>query len=97
MDDRPEYVILAPCTTARTMEMRTKNKILLAKSETELARDHEILARTPVFVSFLHGGKQFSLFESGKIVIKDSDAKEGKPLLLEVLTLLKTRGCFAES
>ena len=97
MDDRPEYVILAPCTTARTMEMRTKNKILLAKSETELAKDHEILARTPVFVSFLHGGKQFSLFESGKIVIKDSDAKEGKPLLLEVLTLLKTRGCFAES
>ncbi len=97
MDDRPEYVILAPCTTARTMEMRTKNKIILAKSETELARDHEIIARTPVFVSFLHGGKQFSLFESGKIVIKDSDAKEGKPLLLEVLTLLKTRGCFAES
>ncbi len=96
MDDRPDYVILAPCTTARTMEMRTKNKISLSKSEAELAKDHEVLARTPVFLSFLHGGKQFSLFESGKIVIKDSDAKEGKPLLVEVFELLKGRGCFAE-
>jgi len=79
------------------MEMRTKNKILLEKSEAALAQDHEVLARTPVFLSFLHGGKQFSLYESGKIVIKDADAKEGKPLLLEVFALLKTRGCFAES
>lgn len=95
MDDRPDYIILAPCTTARTMEMRTKFKIQLEKSEKELEKDHEIVARTPVFLTFLHGGKQFSLYESGKIVIRDSDAKEGKPLLTEVFELLKARGCLA--
>ncbi|MEM4272479.1 MAG: hypothetical protein QXH30_02720 [Candidatus Bilamarchaeaceae archaeon] len=96
MEDRPEYVILAPCTTARTIEMRTKFRILLSKCESLLSRDHEVLARTPVFLTFVHSGKQFSLYETGKIVIRDADSREGKPLLVEVFGLLKERGCFAE-
>ena len=94
MDDRPDYVILSPCTTSKTIEMRTKSKLDLAKAEKELARDNEITANTSVFLSFVHGGKQFTLYSSGKIVLKEIDSKEGKPLLIEVFNILKDRGCL---
>lgn len=94
MGERPEYVILSPCTTSKTIEMRTREKIDLSRSEAELSRDHQIIANTSVFLSFLHKGKNFSLYSSGKIVIKDADSREGKPLLLEVFSLLKGRGCL---
>ena len=96
-DDRPEYVILSPCTTSRTMEMRTKAKLDLNKAERELSRDHEIAANTSIFLSFLHQGKQFTLYSSGKIVIKEVDSNQGKPLLLDVFDILKSRGCLIES
>ncbi|MBD3397838.1 hypothetical protein GF412_01755 [Candidatus Micrarchaeota archaeon] len=96
MDDRPEYVILSPCTTSKSIEMRTRGKINLNKAEKELSKDHEIAANTSVFLSFLHKGKQFTLYSSGKIVVKEVDSKEGKPLLVEVFNLLKERGCFVE-
>lgn len=96
MDDRPEYVILSPCTTSKSIEMRTRNKLDLSKAEKELSKDHGISANTSVFLSFLHKGKQFTLYSSGKIVLKEVDSKEGKPLLLEVFELLKERGCFIE-
>lgn len=97
MDDRPDYVILSPCTTSKTLEMRTKLKISLEKAEKELSTDHEIAASTPVFLSFLYKGKPFTVFSSGKIVIKDADSKEGKPLLIEVFNILKERGCLLEN
>jgi hypothetical protein len=96
MDDRPEYLILSPCTTSRSMEMRTKKKLGLNKAEKELSKDHEISANTSVFLSFMHKEKQFTLYSSGKIVVKEIDSKEGKPLLIEVFNLLKERGCFVE-
>jgi|GEM_PF-802933 len=96
-DDRPDYVILSPCTTSKTIEMRTKNKLDLAKAEKELAKDHDVTANTSVFLSFSHKDKQFTLYSSGKIVIKEVDSKEGKPLLLEVFNLLKMRGCLIEN
>ena len=96
MDDRPEYVILSPCTTSKSIEMRTKAKLDLSKSEKELSSDHEITANTSVFLSFLHSGKPFTLYSSGKIVIKEVDPKEGKPLLVEVYNILKERGCLLE-
>ena len=96
MDDRPEYLILSPCTTSRSMEMRTKKKLDLNKAEKELSKDHEISANTSVFLSFMHNGKQITLYSSGKIVVKEIDSKEGKPLLVEVFNLLKDRGCFVE-
>lgn len=79
------------------MEMRTRAKIELNKAEKELAADHEITANTSVFLSFVHAGKQFTLYSSGKIVIKEVDSKEGKPLLLEVFDILKKRGCLLEN
>jgi hypothetical protein len=96
VDDRPEYVILSPCTTSKSIEMRTKAKLDLAKAEKALSVDHEIAANTSVFLSFLHKGKQFTLYSSGKIVIKEVNPKDGKPLLLEVFGMLKERGCFIE-
>ncbi len=96
-DDRPEYVILSPCTTSKTIEMRTKSKLNLAKAEKELAADNDITANTSVFLSFVHAGKQFTLYSSGKIVIKEVDSKEGKPLLIEIFKILKDRGCFLEN
>jgi len=95
-DDRPEYVILSPCTTSKSIEMRTRAKLDLNKSEKELSSDHEVTANTSVFLSFLHKEKQFVLYSSGKIVIKEVDSAQGKPLLLEVFSLLKERGCFIE-
>lgn len=96
MDDRPEYVILSPCTTSKSMEMRTRAKLDLNKAEKELSKDHEIAANTAVFLSFMRNGKQFTLYSSGKIVVKEIDSKEGKPLLVEVFNLLKETGCFVE-
>jgi len=93
-DDRPDYVILSPCTTSKTMEMRTKSKLDLAKAEKELAPDNEIIANTSVFLSLVHANKQFTLYSSGKIVIKDVDSKEGKPLLIEVFKILRDKGCL---
>ncbi|MFP3949680.1 MAG: hypothetical protein ACLFUZ_01140 [Candidatus Micrarchaeia archaeon] len=96
MDDRPEHIILSPCTTSKTIEMRTRAKIDLEKAEKELSPDHEVLAKTSIFLSFGHRGKQFTLYKSGKIVIKETESKEGKPLLKEVFELLKGRGCLFE-
>ena len=96
MDDRPEYVILSPCTTSKSIEMRTRAKLDLGKAEKELSNDYEVTANTSVFLSFLHKGKQFILYSSGKIVIKEVDSAQGKPLLLEIFNLLKERGCFVE-
>ena len=76
--------------------MRTKKKLDLNKAEKELSKDHEISANTSVFLSFMHNGKQITLYSSGKIVVKEIDSKEGKPLLVEVFNLLKDRGCFVE-
>ena len=97
MNDRPEYVILSPCTTSKTIEMRTRAKLDLAKTEKELSKDHEIIANTAVFLSILHKEKKFTFYSSGKIVVKDVDSKEGKPLLLEVFNILKERGCLIEN
>ena len=96
MDDAQEYTILSPCTTSKTTEMRTKKKMDLDKAEKELSKDHEISANTSVFLSFPYKGKPFTLFSSGKIVIKGTDPKEGKALLLEVFNILKERGVFIE-
>jgi hypothetical protein len=96
MSDRPEYVILSPCTTSKTIEMRTRAKIDLKEAEAQLSKDHEILANTSVFLTLLHSGKKFMLYSSGKIVIKEVDSKEGKPLLLGLFGLLKARGCLRE-
>jgi len=93
-DDRPDYVILSPCTTSKTIEMRTKSKLDLVKAEKELARDNDITANTSVFLSLVHAGKQFTLYSSGKIVLKEVDVKEGKPLLIEVFKILKDTGCL---
>ncbi len=95
-DDRPEYVILSPCTTSKSIEMRTRTKLDLNKSEKELSSDHEVTANTSVFLSFIHKEKQFVLYSSGKIVIKEVDSVQGKALLIEVFNLLKERGCFVE-
>jgi hypothetical protein len=95
MDDRPEYVILSPCTTSKTIEMRTKDNIDLQKAEKALSEAGEqVLANTSVFLSFLYSEKKFMLYGSGKIVIKEVDSKEGKPLLLEVFNVLKDAGCM---
>lgn len=96
MSDRPEYVILSPCTTSKTIEMRTRAKIDLKKAEKELSRDHEIIANTSVFLTLIHSGKKFMLYKSGKIVIKEVNSREGKPLLLGVFDALKARGCLNE-
>jgi hypothetical protein len=97
MDDRPEDVILSPCTTSKTIELRTRDKIFLPKSEKLLSSaGHEVLANTSVFLSFIYSKKKFMLYSSGKIVIKEVDSKEGKPLLLEVFNLLKNGGCLIE-
>jgi hypothetical protein len=95
MDERPEYVILSPCTTSKTIEMRTREKISLQKAEKALSKaGHEVLANTSVFLSFFYSEKKFMLYGSGKIVIKEVDSREGKPLLLEVFKLLKDSGCM---
>ncbi|MBN2122193.1 hypothetical protein JW721_04005 [Candidatus Micrarchaeota archaeon] len=95
MDDRPEYVILSPCTTSKTIEMRTRDKIDLQKSEKALSKaGQQVLANTSVFLSFVYSQKKFMLYGSGKIVIKEVDSKEGRPLLLEVFKLLKDSGCM---
>lgn len=95
MDDRPEYVILSPCTTSKTIEMRTKEKINLPKAEKVLSEaGHQVLANTSVFLSFIYSGKKFMLYGSGKIVIKEVDSKEGRPLLLEAFNILKEGGCM---
>lgn len=99
MDERPEYVILSPCTTSKTIEMRTRAKIDLKKTEEKLSRDtkdYQILANTSVFLSLIHAGKKFMVYKSGKIVIKGVDSKEGKPLLLEIFNALKAKGCMNE-
>ncbi|MBD3390238.1 hypothetical protein GF415_04785 [Candidatus Micrarchaeota archaeon] len=96
MDDRPEHIILSPCTTSKTIEMRIRAKIDLEKAEKELSPDHDVLANTSIFISFEHKEKQFTLYKSGKIIIKETDSGEGKPLLLEVFELLKERGCLLE-
>jgi TATA-box binding protein (TBP) (component of TFIID and TFIIIB) len=96
MEDRPEYVILSPCTTSKSIEMRTREKLDLRKAEKELSNDHEVSANTSVFLSFLHNGRQFTIYSSGKIILKEVDSNEGKPLLLEVFNLLKEKGCFVE-
>ena len=96
MDDRPEYLILSPCTTSKTIEMRTRAKIDLEKAEEKLSQDHEVLASTPIFLSFEHKEKQFTLYTSGKIIIKETESEEGKPLLMEVFEFLKKRGCLLE-
>ena len=97
MDDRPEYVILSPCTTSKTIEMRTRAKLDLNKAEKELSKDHNILANTSIFLSFAHEGEQFTLYSSGKIVLKEVDLKGGKPLLIDVFNILKKRGCLLEN
>jgi hypothetical protein len=97
MNGRPEYVILSPCTTSKTIEMRTRATINLKKAEAELSKKDEILANTSVFLTIIHAGKKFMVYRSGKIVIKEVDSKEGKPLLLEVFNSLKEGGCMDEN
>lgn len=91
-----EYVILSPCTTAKTRELRMRGKIDLEKAEKSLSPGHDITGRTEVFLSFAHKGKPVTLYSSGKIVVKEAESDEAKALLKEVFSLLEGRGCLVE-
>ncbi len=92
-----EYVILSPCTTAKSRELRMRGKIDLAKAEESLSKDHDITGRTEVFLAFAYKGKPITLYSSGKIVVKEAESEEAKALLKEVLALLEGRGCLVEN
>lgn len=91
-----EYIILAPCVTSKTRELRLRGKIDILKAEKALPPDADILALTEIFLSATYKGKLFSLYSSGKIIVKDSDGEEAKALLKEMFALLEKRGCLSE-
>ncbi|MFA5412070.1 MAG: hypothetical protein WC350_01835 [Candidatus Micrarchaeia archaeon] len=89
-----EYIILSPCVTAKTCELRMRGTIELKKAEQSLPPEADILALTEVFLSVAYKGKPFSLYQSGKIVVKDAESAEAKVLLKEMLALLDKKGCL---
>lgn len=91
-----EYIILSPCVTAKTRELRLRGKIDIRKAEKSLPPDAEILALTEVFLTIAYKGKSFSLYPSGKIIAKDSEPEEAKTLLKEMFSLLEKKGCLSE-
>ncbi|MEW5996869.1 MAG: hypothetical protein AB1657_04730 [Candidatus Micrarchaeota archaeon] len=91
-----EYIILSPCTTAKTRELRMRGRIDIRKAEKALPPEADILAFTEVFLSLAYKGKPFSLYPSGKIIVKDSEAEEAKSLLKEMFSLLERKGCLSE-
>jgi ArsR family metal-binding transcriptional regulator len=91
-----DYVILSPCVTAKTRELRMRGKIDLGKAEQELSRNYEIVAKTDVFLSFVYREKPVSLYSSGKIIVRESEGEEAKEILKGVFSLLEERGCLVE-
>ena len=91
-----EYIILSPCTTAKTRELRLRGKIDLRKAEKSLPPEADVLALTEVFLSASYKGKPFTLYPTGKIIIKDSESEEAKALLKEMFSLLEKKGCLSE-
>lgn len=92
-----EYIILSPCTTAKTRELRLRGRIDIRKAEKALPPEAEALALTEVFLTVAYKGKPFSLYPSGKIIVKDSESEEAKILLKEMFSLLEKKGCLSES
>lgn len=92
-----EYIILAPCVTAKTRELRLRGKIDIIKAGKELPPDAEIIGLTGVFLTLAYKGKSLSIYPSGKIIIKDSEGEEAKSLLREVFALLEKKGCLSEN
>ncbi|NYZ60166.1 hypothetical protein H0O01_00525, partial [Candidatus Micrarchaeota archaeon] len=78
-----DYIILSPCVTAKTRELRMRGKIDIRKAEKSLPPNVDILALTEVFLTLAYKGKSFSLYPSGKIIVKDSESEEAKSLLKE--------------
>lgn len=91
-----DYIILSPCVTAKTRELRMRGKIDIRKAEKSLPPNVDILALTEVFLTLAYKGKSFSLYPSGKIIVKDSESEEAKSLLKEMFALLEKKGCISE-
>jgi len=91
-----DYIILSPCVTAKTRELRLRGKIDIRKAEKALSQDVDVLALTEVFLTIAYKGKSFSLYPSGKIIVKDSESDEAKSLLKEIFSMLEKKGCLSE-
>ena len=92
-----DYVILSPCVTAKSRELRMRGKIDLQKAEKELSKDCEIAAKTDVFLALTYREKPVTIYSSGKIIVKESEVEEAKGILKEVFSLLEKKGCLVES
>ncbi len=90
-----DYSLVESCTSSRTYDIMVKNRRLKLEKATEvLSEIADELAKTPRFALYKFRGHSVSLFESGKIIIKETDKKEAEKIAEELLDLLEKGGAF---
>lgn len=90
-----DYTVLESCTSSKTYEILVKNKRMDLKKATEiLSAKAEEVAKTPRFALYKFEGHPVSLYESGKIIVKEIEKKEAEEIAKKLLGLLEKGGAL---
>jgi hypothetical protein len=91
-----DYFVIEPCTSARGIEIKLKEKRLdLKKAEAALTRSGEVVASSPVVLLVKFKGLQISIYGSGRMMIKGvkrTETKRVEALARELLDVLERGG-----
>ena len=79
----PEYIIYSPCSTSNTRELRAKARIKI--QDIKDSEDLKVVLRTEFFIICEYRGKEYSIYENGKIILKDAEDKKELIDMLKVL------------
>ncbi|MCK4318976.1 hypothetical protein KAW38_00185 [Candidatus Micrarchaeota archaeon] len=80
-----ERVILFPCATIKSIELRARAAVDMKKIDKWIEKYAEEILKNELFLSFLYKDKAYTLFfKPMKITLKDVGKEEGERLINEI-------------
>ena len=92
-----EKVILFPCATAKSIELRVRAMVDMEKVEGWVEKNAEEILKNELFLSFLYKDRVYTLFfKPVKITLKDVKKEEGERLINKICDVFVREGILYE-
>ncbi len=93
-----ERVILFPCATIKSIELRVRAMVDVEKIDGWVEEHAEEILKNELFLSFLYGDKVYTLFfKPVKITLKDVEKEEGERLINKICDMFVKEGILYEN